>query len=202
MKKWFAADYRQWQTAARVALDISESDPPFEEVFPDLVSSRRTAPRGVGKVRVTNSLQAVPVPVAPETSNKLTAAPPETQLPPPVDAKHKRRNLIIIASGMAAGALCLVGGIVLSTLAKPTLAPVPVQARPLPPKVEALPIESPQVNSDIDREATQEPTMATASPQPTKRARKSRVAQTKRHPAGHPRIRKPVEQPPARPNPF
>jgi len=40
MKSWFPNDHLQWQRAARLALDMQESDPPIEMAFPDLASSR------------------------------------------------------------------------------------------------------------------------------------------------------------------
>jgi len=40
MKSWFPSDHLQWQRAARLALDMQESDPPIDMAFPELASSR------------------------------------------------------------------------------------------------------------------------------------------------------------------
>ena len=40
MKSWFPNDHLQWQRAARLALDMQESDPPIEMAFPDLASGK------------------------------------------------------------------------------------------------------------------------------------------------------------------
>ena len=40
MKSWFPSDHLQWQRAARLALDMQESDPPIEVSFPNLAASR------------------------------------------------------------------------------------------------------------------------------------------------------------------
>jgi serine/threonine protein kinase len=38
MKAWFPGDHLQWQRAARLALDMQESDPPIDIAFPNLAS--------------------------------------------------------------------------------------------------------------------------------------------------------------------
>jgi serine/threonine protein kinase len=40
MKSWFPSDHAQWQRAARLALDMQESDPPIDTAFPDLAVGR------------------------------------------------------------------------------------------------------------------------------------------------------------------
>ncbi len=40
MKSWFANDYVQWQQAARLALDMQESDPPMDVSFPNLSGTK------------------------------------------------------------------------------------------------------------------------------------------------------------------
>jgi serine/threonine protein kinase len=40
MKSWFASDHQQWQRAARLALDLQESDPPMDVAFPNLAASK------------------------------------------------------------------------------------------------------------------------------------------------------------------
>ncbi len=40
MKAWFPSDHVQWQRAARLALDMQESDPPIDMAFPELAASR------------------------------------------------------------------------------------------------------------------------------------------------------------------
>ena len=40
MKSWFPSDHLQWQRAARLALDMQESDPPIDVAFPNLAANR------------------------------------------------------------------------------------------------------------------------------------------------------------------
>jgi serine/threonine-protein kinase len=40
MKGWFPKDFAQWQRAARIALDMQETDGPIDVAFPDLAASR------------------------------------------------------------------------------------------------------------------------------------------------------------------
>lgn len=40
MKSWFPAEHVQWQRAARLALDMQESDPPIEVSFPNLSTGK------------------------------------------------------------------------------------------------------------------------------------------------------------------
>jgi eukaryotic-like serine/threonine-protein kinase len=62
MKSWFPTDYAQWQRAARLALDMQESDPPIEITFPSLSSGRSgqsqtgsSRPDGVGSGPISRS---------------------------------------------------------------------------------------------------------------------------------------------------
>ena len=43
MKSWFPGDHMQWQRAARLALDMQESDPPIDMTFPALAGSKSSA---------------------------------------------------------------------------------------------------------------------------------------------------------------
>jgi serine/threonine protein kinase len=45
MKSWFPGDHLQWQRAARLALDMQESDPPIDMAFPDLAAVRSAGSR-------------------------------------------------------------------------------------------------------------------------------------------------------------
>jgi serine/threonine-protein kinase len=45
MKSWFPSDHVQWQRAARLALDMQESDPPIDMAFPDLAAGRSAGSR-------------------------------------------------------------------------------------------------------------------------------------------------------------
>ncbi len=45
MKSWFPSDHSQWQRAARLALDMQESDPPIDVAFPNLAAGRSSHSR-------------------------------------------------------------------------------------------------------------------------------------------------------------
>ncbi|HEX7599804.1 MAG TPA: serine/threonine-protein kinase, partial [Polyangia bacterium] len=56
MKSWFPSDYLQWQRAARLALDMQESDPPIDVAFPNLAASRSGHSRtGTGRLEGAGS---------------------------------------------------------------------------------------------------------------------------------------------------
>jgi hypothetical protein len=56
MKSWFPSDHLQWQRAARLALDMQESDPPIDVAFPNLAASRSGHSRtGTGRLEGAGS---------------------------------------------------------------------------------------------------------------------------------------------------
>jgi serine/threonine-protein kinase len=201
MKKWFAVDYTQWQTAARVALDMRESDPPIEIMFPDLMSGRGTGSRSLPQLKITgSSVRSIPVAATWDTSSKIITPPPEPVPPLVLVPKKKRRNLIIAGAATAAVALGLVGSMLLGSSNKPVdspAVPATMQTEPTKPRIEALQIESPQVDGDTTRAPGKK-----ASAHPAKRAIMPGVSQAKKHAPGASRKQRSSGPPPARPNPF
>lgn len=197
MKRWFAVDYTQWQTAARVALDMRESDPPIEVMFPDLMSGRGTGSRSVPQLHVTgSSVRSIPVAATWDTSSKIITPPPEPAVV--LVPNDKRRKLIVAGAAFAALLLGVVGYWALSP-GKPIDRPAAMQTEPpkpvFKPVIEALPIESPQVDDDATRAPGKK-----GSAHPAKRAIMPGVSQARRHaPTGS---HGSSGSPPARPNPF
>ncbi len=202
MKTWYAADYAQWQTAARVALDMRESDPPIEIMFPNLMGGRASGSRSsVSNLRLTgSSIRSVPVVATWDMSSKIITPPPPP--PPLLLVPKKKRRGAPFAVGVAAVALVLglVAWLGLSSHGRTPAQPAPAPAEPVRPRVEPLPIPSrasagpPQVDGETTRPADKK-----ASVRTTKRAIMPGVSPAKNKPAHRPQRQK---MPPARPNPF
>ena len=88
MKSWFPSDHLQWQRAARLALDMQESDPPIDVAFPNLAANKtghsRTGsnrPEGSGsapKVRTESSHRSAPPLTLPATIQDAQDLRPKT----------------------------------------------------------------------------------------------------------------------------
>jgi serine/threonine-protein kinase len=138
MKAWFPSDHLQWQRAARLALDMLESDPPIEMAFPDLAagksgasktgtsrpgssgSGNRNRPDATGR-GVTS--QIIPLPGMPATEGQ---------------PRPKRGIAAVVAIALAIAAAAVV---VVLLSKKPPTPPivVPIVAPPVRPTVEILP---------------------------------------------------------------
>jgi eukaryotic-like serine/threonine-protein kinase len=143
MKSWFPSDYAQWQRAARLALDMQESDPPIEMAFPDLASGKSggsktgtSRPESTGSGRNARfdsshkgiTSQVIPIPSMPA---------PELQLKP---RSHAAAWLVVILAILA-------GGVAVYAFLWNKAPPVPITdsqtTPPLRPKVEILPSAEP-----------------------------------------------------------
>jgi len=139
MKSWFPSDHMQWQRAARLALDMQESDPPIDVAFPNLAANRtghsrtgtsRPESSGYGqKVRSESSIRSF---------KPQTGATPIFEVPN-LRPKFGRRFAILVAIVLS----LLVGGATIFFLVgrKPPVA-LPLEAKsvdPVRPLVETLP---------------------------------------------------------------
>jgi serine/threonine protein kinase len=139
MKSWFPSDYLQWQRAARLALDMQESDPPIDIAFPNLAANKTghsrtgasrpegsgsgpkfrsdSSSRAFGPLGSTTPIQAVPD-LRPRTLSKL-AVP-----------------LAVVLSVLAAG-----GAAYYYATKKPSVEAIPEEksSAPVRPMVETLP---------------------------------------------------------------
>jgi serine/threonine-protein kinase len=190
MKSWFPSDHLQWQRAARLALDMQESDPPIEMAFPDLASGKsgasktgtsrpgssgsgnRNRPDAAGR-GVTS--QIIPMPGMPATEGQ---------------SRPKRTIVVVSAIALAIAAAVLV--VVLLSTEKPPAPPivVPQPAPTVRPTVEILPSahgpsgESAAGNSNA--QTRQPPPHVGESPQAQTQ---ESGASEERNPAGKKRIR-------------
>jgi serine/threonine protein kinase len=140
MKGWFPSDHLQWQRAARLALDMQESDPPIDMAFPELAAGRSPGSRtgsgrpgssGSGNRNLLDgfarpvSSQIVPVATMPTTG---TLAPP-----------RRRTGLWFGMILLAAAAL----GAIFWFTHKPPPPPIvePIPAAAVRPTVEILPAQ-------------------------------------------------------------
>jgi len=140
MKSWFPKDHLQWQRAARLALDMQESDPPIDVAFPNLAANK-TGHSRTGAGRLEGSGGAAKI--RSETSNRSSRSPvglaPMLEVPD-LRPKFWRRlaiPLVIVLSLVAGGAAIffLMGR-------KPAIEPA-LEAKsvtPVRPMVETLPV--------------------------------------------------------------
>lgn len=152
MKSWFPNDHVQWQRAARLALDMQESDPPIDTAFPDLAVGRVPGSRtgtgrgssGSGNRGPIDGFGRLPSQLIPAAAMPTTFAP----TPP-----RKRTGLWMIAATLIAAATLF--GIHRFTRKPPSLPVVdPVTLPASRPTVEILPSQA----------AAPAPTPATAPP--------------------------------------
>ena len=180
MKAWFPNDHVQWQRAARLALDMQESDPPIDLTFPNLASrsgysrTGTSKPEGLGwGPRLGSDSFSTPINsgVMPSPGQQALAARPKTGL--------------YVAVALALGALTA-GGVLgyphLNRYLHPEAPPVPTQSSdnkvvPARPTVETLPPASKPQSATSDHAATAE----TARPQPSSPAEDANAK--KRHAA-------------------
>ena len=139
MKSWFPSDHVQWQRAARLALDMQESDPPIDMAFPDLASGRAAGSK-TGTSRPGGSGSGNrnrPELIGSGTDPQVAALPsmPAMAQPP------SRRGLVVGSLLALAVAAAVIVAVILPALNPP---PDPIVTPPtapaVRPKVETLPI--------------------------------------------------------------
>jgi serine/threonine-protein kinase len=136
MKAWFPSDHLQWQRAARLALDMQESDPPIEMAFPALAGSKSSGSKtGTSRPGSSGSGSRNRMDMA-KVSSQIIPLP---SLPAPVPRPSPWRAILIamiLALVVAAGA----AGYLLF-YNQPQLPAVPEAASvpPVRPTVQILP---------------------------------------------------------------
>ncbi|HEX7498991.1 MAG TPA: protein kinase [Polyangia bacterium] len=140
MKSWFPGVHLQWQRAARLALDMQESDPPIEVSFPNLAASRTGHSRtGSSRLEESGSGQNGRT----ESSNRTSwplPVPTPIQKAPDLRPKFFRRLAIPMALAIV---LLAAGGALYyyQTNKNPAVKPTPEakDVAPARPMVETLP---------------------------------------------------------------
>jgi serine/threonine-protein kinase len=139
MKSWFPSDHLQWQRAARLALDMQESDPPIDVAFPNL-GANRTGHSRTGANRLEGSGSGPKV----RSENGSRSFQP-VAFPTPIQAVPdlRPRTLSKLAFPMAVvlAVLAVGGAAYYYANQKPPVEPIP-EAKPLAPvrpMVETLP---------------------------------------------------------------
>jgi serine/threonine protein kinase len=139
MKSWFPTDHAQWQRAARLALDLQESDPPIDLTFPDLASGRSAGSRS-GSIRpgTSGSGRRVGLELAGQISSPILPVP---SLPMPLMETKRRSSLgiflllVLLLAGSGAAAYFFY-----FKRLQPSLDIEPQPAQPVRPQVEILPV--------------------------------------------------------------
>lgn len=99
MKSWFPSDHQQWQRAARLALDMQESDPPIDVAFPNLAS--RSAHSRTGTSRPDGLGSGPKSHTGPLLGGDISL--PLVQPPPPRPKTLRNFAIAIALGGAAAG---------------------------------------------------------------------------------------------------
>jgi serine/threonine-protein kinase len=135
MKAWFPAEHVQWQRAARLALDMQESDPPIEVAFPNLSTGRTGHSRtGVG----SGSGPRLQV----DSSSRSYRPPPvSVPFPEPAPPPAKASLRLAVPVGMVLSLVGVTALVVALSGHKPAGTPAPEvkPAAAVRPTVEILP---------------------------------------------------------------
>lgn len=99
MKSWFPSDHQQWQRAARLALDMQESDPPIDVAFPNLAS--RSAHSRTGSSRPDGLGSGPKSHTGPLLGGDISL--PLVQPPPPRPKTLRNLAIAVALAGATAG---------------------------------------------------------------------------------------------------
>jgi hypothetical protein len=181
MKAWFPTDHVQWQRAARLALDMQESDPPIDLAFPNLASRSGYSRTGTSKPEGLGW--------GPKLGSDSFSSPinsdvlPGPHLAPATPPKTGRYIAIaFLLAGLAAGGVLGYPHLqhYLHPQALPTPTPVSeIKVAPARPTVETLPPESKPQPAASDKAApaqAAEPAHAPAIPSADDAAKKRHAA--------------------------
>jgi len=139
MKSWFPSDHLQWQRAARLALDMQESDPPIDVAFPNLAANKtghsRTGasrPEGSGlgpKFRSDSSSR---------TFRPLGSTTPIEAVP---DLRPRTLRKLAVPVAIVLSVLAASGAAYYYATKQPSVEPIPEDksSAPVRPMVETLP---------------------------------------------------------------
>ncbi len=169
MKSWFPSDHLQWQRAARLALDMQESDPPIDVAFPSLDASRTGHSRtGAGRMEGSGSGQRVGSESSHRALQPLTLPAPMQEVPDlrPKFWRHLATPMLVVL------ALLAVGGAVYYYQNSRTPPALPAAgdnaAAPVRPMVETLPAAEGPDRATTD--SGKHPQRAGEAPRPQERA--------------------------------
>jgi serine/threonine-protein kinase len=137
MKAWFPSDHVQWQRAARLALDMQESDPPIDMAFPDLASGKSSGSRtGSGRPGSSGSGRRVAFDPSAQVSSQIMPLPGQSSL----DLRPKPRwgvaIVVLLTLLVAAG---VAGYFYFFQRPEPAIGSEPQPTQPVRPMVEILP---------------------------------------------------------------
>jgi len=214
MKAWFPAEHVQWQRAARLALDMQESDPPIEVAFPNLSTGKTSHSRtGAG----SGSGPRLPVDSSRSFRPLSVSVPLPEAAPPP--AKSAPRFAVPVGITLS---LVGVAALVVAFWGHQSVAPPAPEAKPaaaVRPTVEILPaVPGAQVDPTAPEPtiapksapAPQEPGSVLAAPRdpeptagkkkPTSEAEKRAILRI--HPRSKTHSRSTINSKNPRPNPF
>lgn len=143
MKAWFPSEHVQWQRAARLALDMQESDTPIDVAFPNLAT--RSALSRTGTSRPDSSTSRP----RPDFTGSMAGYVPISPLPQdagqPAPSARRRALLpiaLVIAAAAGVGGLLVYRGLSQGdrqTTALPADTQAKTAAGPVRPTVELLP---------------------------------------------------------------
>ena len=139
MKSWFPSDRLQWQRAARLALDMQESDPPIEVSFPNLAASRTGHSRtGASRLEGSGSVQKSRTESSNRTSWPVPAPTPIQEVP---DLRPKFFRRLAIPTAVVIVVLAAGGAVHYQINKSPPVEPTPEAkaVAPVRPMVETLP---------------------------------------------------------------
>ena len=138
MKGWFPKDFAQWQRAARLALDMQETDGPIDVAFPDLAASRSGHSRtGTSHPKTAGSGQRLRW----ESTSRMLKSqtvPPATG--PALEARAKPRRWVlpvVISFGVVAAVLAI--ALYFGKIAAHSPVPQVEAVSPAHPRIETLP---------------------------------------------------------------
>jgi hypothetical protein len=140
MKSWFPSDHVQWQRAARLALDMQESDPPIEVAFPNLAAGKSSHSRtGTSRPDGAGSGPNSRVDWSSRLVNSGAPTPPPIGLPELRPKPWRRLAIPLVLAAAVAAGLFLYRSLSLSKPADVTVTEPKPAAGPVRPTVETLP---------------------------------------------------------------
>jgi serine/threonine-protein kinase len=200
IKAWFPAEHLQWQRAARLALDMQESDPPIEVAFPNLSTGRTEhSPTGVGPMD-SSSQSYRPPPVS---------VPFPEPAPPPAKASLRLAvpvGIVLSLVGVTALVVALSGhkpAVTPAAEVKPTAAVRPtVEILPTVPSAQVAPTDPEPAPSPKPQQPgpVESPEQTASKKKPPSVAEKRAILRS--HSRSNTSMRSTINRKNALPNPF
>ena len=139
MKSWFPSDHLQWQRAARLALDMQESDPPIDVAFPNLAANKTGHSRtGASRPEGSGSGPRVRSEASSRTFKPPAGRPPIEAVP---DLRPRTLSKMAVPLAVVLSVLAVGGAAYYYATKKPLVEPIPEEKplAPVRPMVETLP---------------------------------------------------------------